>query len=275
MKRSIRGLLLCGSLALAGCSTNLGRYGHSRALDLMDSFPASVATGMGLLAQVRVTPLVGIGLGYANTTRYGTDDQRFGPVWTEKERGIPIVSYYRIQIYLDREDRWSGGNPLWWPEAYRARASSWIVLPGFPREGDVLVPIAAPLDPPDEDLWNFEPWLPITAAYHSPVHWHWPDYSWTNLLNVELGVVLGPVGARLGVSPIHLVDFIFGIFRFDFAMDDVRTFPVLWPDPDAPPSFPPEAETKSSAPVSPPPLTETEGEVEVEAAAEEPESVGP
>lgn len=238
MKRSIRGLLLCALVSAAGCGTNLARYGHSRALDLMDSVPVSVAGGIGLLAQVRATPLVGLGIGYANTTRVGSDDQRFGPIWTEKERGFPIVTYYRVQTYDGREGRWAGGDPIWWSETYRARASSWIVLPGFPREGDVLVPMPGPTDPPVRDLWNFEPWLPFKPAYHHRAHWHWPWFSWTNLLNVEAGIVAGPVGLRLGVSPIQLVDFVGGLFLLDFALDDVRSYPILWPDPDAPPSFP-------------------------------------
>jgi hypothetical protein len=241
MSRIHRALLLLAVTAICGCAgTNLERYGRSRALDFADSLPVSVAGGLGLLVQARVTSLAGIGLGYANTTRYGFDDQRFGPVWSEKERGVPVLSYYRVQHYEGREKRWSGGDPKWWSESYRARASSLIVLPGFPREGDVLVPIPGPLDAPAVDLWNFEPWIPFFNAYHHRAPWHWPGFSWVNLTNVEVGIVLGPVGLRLGVSPIQLVDFIGGIFLYDFALDDIRSYPVLWPDPDATPSFPAE-----------------------------------
>ncbi len=239
MKRAHSAVLLLLSLALAGCrGTNLGRYGSSRALDFMDSIPVSVGGGLGLLAEVRATPFVGLGIGYADMVRAGIDDQRFGPLWTEKERGYPIVTYYRIQAYVDREDRWSGGDANWRDEEYRGRGSSWIILPAFPRDGESFVPLPGPLDKPERELWNFDPWLPFTPPYVQWVAYEWPLYSWVNILNVEVGVDVGVVGLRVGVSPIQLLDFVGGIFLFDFARDDVREYPTLWPDPEAETSFP-------------------------------------
>lgn len=235
---------LCASLLLAtsACGTNLSHYGQSRALDLMDVIPISFAGGIGLLAQARVTPLCGIGIGYANTIRVGSDDQRYGPLWHEKERGIPIFRYYRIEAYEDFEVRWPGGDPLWWYEDRRARAVSYLFLPGYIRDGDFLTPLPSPLDPAETDLWTFRSWLAGWPPYVIRVPWNWPPYSRWNMLNVEAGVVAGPVGVRLGVCPLQVFDFVLGLFRVDLACDDVRIFPVLWPDPDAEPSFPERVE---------------------------------
>lgn len=238
MIRWLRSLCFTALLATLGCSTNIGRYGESRALDFLDIVPVSVAGGLGAMAQVRATPFVGLGLGYANVVRLGSDEQRFGPIWTEKERGIPVIVYYRVQTYEDRKRRFSGGDPIWWDETYRSRGNSWIILPGFPRDGEYLVPLPGPFDPPERHLWTIDPWLPYVPPYAIRAPWHFPDWAWWNFLNVEAGVVAGPVGVRVGISPIQALDFVLGIFLVDFVLDDPRTFPILWPDPDAAPSFP-------------------------------------
>jgi hypothetical protein len=232
-------LLAFAGTALSGCGTNVGRYFESRGLDLYESVPISVAYGLGLMAQVRATPFAGIGIGYADVTRFGMDDTRYGPVWTEKERGFPVVMYYRVQHYLDRTRRFAGGEPHWRGEDYRARASSWIVIPGFPRDGDFVMPLPGPLDPPGVVPFTYEPWLAALPAYVRNAPWHYPDIRWWELVNVEAGVVLGPIGLRVGVSGLQLVDFVLGIFLLDFPGDDVRNFPVIWPDPHARPSFEP------------------------------------
>lgn len=213
-RRNVLLLALATTPLLGGCSAH---YAKSRGLDLMDAVPISAGAGLGLLAEVRATPYVGLGLGYANSWRVGTDEQRLGPLWWEKERGIPVWRYYRHQNYLEETSRWSGGH-LRFREERRNRAASLIVAPGMVREGLV--------------------WFPIYPPYMITKHWEWPNWSGWDLLNVEAGVFLGVVGIRVGVSPFQLIDFILGLATIDLAEDDVRDEPLRWPDPGAgPPSF--------------------------------------
>jgi len=197
----------------------------------MDSIPLSAGAGLGLSAEVRATPYAGLGIGYANDWRFGTDEQRLGPVWYEQERGIPIWRYYRHQNYLEETDRWSGGHERFRVDR-RNRAASLIVAPGMVRDGLV--------------------WFPIYPPYMITKHWEWPNWSAWDLLNVEAGVFLGVVGVRVGVSPFQLIDFILGLATIDLADDDIRTDYIQWPDPGATPASFEEQEVEDpSAPAAP------------------------
>lgn len=211
-------LVLAG--LFTGCSTSIGRYGASRLLDVADLAPFSIAGGYGAAGDIRVTPYLGLGAGWANDWRVGTGEQRWGPVWWEKERGLPILRYYRVEHYRGLESRWPGGDPYWWKEEHRARASSLIFFPGMTREGEF--------------------WWPIFPPYFISTPWEWPEWSKWNLLNVEAGLFVGLVGARVEISPLQIFDLIGGIFTWDPANDDLREEPAQWPDPAAPATFPPE-----------------------------------
>lgn len=223
--RAARTLLLLAATLAAGCqSPEARRYGLSRVLDLVDVLPVSVGAGIGLAAEIRATPVVGIGLGYADDWRAGTDELRFGPLWWEEERGIPLYRYYRFQDYEDRLARIPGGIPEL-PDHHRYRASSAVFVPGFPQDS----------------LF----WFPLFPPYYLPASWTWTDWTAMELLNVEAGVFLGVVGIRVGVAPLQALDFVVGLFTLDMAGDDVRRdVAPRWPEPDvAPPSFPPDSAT--------------------------------
>lgn len=218
----MRWLLLLTLLSTtAGCRYGPGQYWQARGLDLYDTFPASVGGGLGALAQARVTQFAGIGIGWTEEWRVGLDDQRFGPIWWEKQRGIPILRYYRYQDYLDTEDRWSGGNTNWITDDHRLRANSFVFIPAVAREG-----------------WIWLPWIP---PYFLEVPWETHQITWWNAFDVEAGLFLVAGGVRLGFSPGELIDFLCGIVTADPLEDDPIPDPPLWPDPDAPPAFPPEA----------------------------------
>ncbi len=214
---------LAGSAA--GCSTAVGRYGENRLLDVADLVSVSIAGGYGAAAEIRITPYLGLGAGWANDWRVGLAEQRWGPIWWEKERGIPIFRYYRIEHYRDFTPRWPGGDPYWWKETHRARASSLVFFPGMTREGEL--------------------WWPIYPPYFITTPWEWPEWSKWNLLNAEAGLFVGVAGARLGISPLQLFDLVAGIITWDPANDDVVLEPSQWPDPAAPPTFP-EPSTEES-----------------------------
>lgn len=217
----------CGSpfrrwgLATHNLDETIGQYGKARALDLLDVAPISLAGGYGISVQFRITPFYGQGIGYTNNWRVGSGEQRFGPLWYEKERGIPIVGYYRFQSYQGVESRIPGGDPHYFDETSRYRANLLRIFPGMSREGRI--------------------WWPFIPPYHLKAEFEWPTWSLWSLLNVEAGVFAGVVGVRAGVSPLQVVDFVLGIFTLDFANDDPRTLAPLWPDPAAAPSFGPEA----------------------------------
>lgn len=230
---ALLGLALVAAAA-TGCSTAagryVGRYLEARALDLADVAPISVGAGYGLAANLRVTPFAGIGAGWAESWRAGMGDHRFGPIWWEKERGVPVWFYFRYEDYLGEERRIPGGHPYWWPETRRTRASSWIVFPGIRRGGEL--------------------WIPCLPPYFMPVDWEWShylkwgvselDWDWTwDILNCEASVFLGGAGLRVGFGPAHFVDFLLGWLTIDLAHDDPREpRKPVWPDPDAAPSFP-------------------------------------
>jgi hypothetical protein len=220
----LAGLLLALALPAlcVGCGTAMGDYGSARALDLLDVVPASLAVGYGASAQVRLSPYLGLGAGMTNNWRVGIGTERFGPFWFEKERGIPIWRYYRLQAYRETQARISGGDPHYYEPVRRYRASSMLVFPGMAREGQL--------------------WWPFYPPYFIKAHTEWPGWSFFELLNLEAGLFAGVIGARLTVSPLQLVDFVVGVFTFDPADDDPRTLRPLWPDPEAPDSFPDQEE---------------------------------
>lgn len=225
-----RALALLAACALgAGCSTGPGRYAKARLLDIGDVFPVSAAIGYGAAGDLRITPYLGLGLGWANEWRAGFEEQRFGPLWWEKERGIPFIRYYRYMDYREHEVRLPGGDPYWNKETRRKRATSLLILPGMNRDGEI--------------------WFPFLPAYFSSVAWEWPAWSKWNLLNAEVGLFAGVVGLRAGISLLQFLDFLAGVASFDPAGDDPTNLPILWPDPAASPSFdPPEASKPAAAP---------------------------
>lgn len=234
----LRALLLLAPLLCASCGFAVNKVDHSpwdglanytkaRLFDALDVIPVSVAVGYGLSAQVRASPYFGLGAGWANSWRFGQGEQRFGPFWFEKERGIPVWRYYRLQTYLDYEPRIPGGDPLWFNESKRYRASSLVVFPGMSRDGML--------------------WWPVLPPYFQKSPWEWPGWSNWNLLNVEASVFAGVVGVRVALSPLQWVDYMVGWFTFDPANDDPRTLPALWPDPKASPSFPDEEPERSES----------------------------
>ncbi len=198
------------------------QYAQARALDLADVFPASVAGGYGLSAQFRATALCGIGAGWTNNWRAGTSEMRFGPIWWEKERGIPVWRCYRYQDYRGAQGRLPGGQKLWRDQTRKMRASSLIVIPAMTRDGDV--------------------WFPFLPPYFIKTPWEKPPWSWWSLLDCDMSAFFGVAGLRAGLSPLQAIDFLFGIFALDPARDDPGAEPILWPDPGAEPSFPPAEE---------------------------------
>ncbi|MBI4880161.1 MAG: hypothetical protein HY812_10960 [Planctomycetes bacterium] len=226
MTRGARLAALLLLAAPAGCAllppaprfAGPAHYLLSRSLDLADVFPASVAGGYGLSAQLRATAFAGIGAGWTNNWRAGTSEMRFGPLWWEKERGIPVWRCYRYQDYRGAEGRLPGGQKLWRDTTRRMRASSLIVIPAMSREGDI--------------------WFPFLPPYFIKTPWEKPPWSWWSLLDCEASVFFGVAGLRAGISPLQAIDLLFGVFAFDPARDDPWEGPILWPDPGAEPSFP-------------------------------------
>jgi len=223
-------LVLLLPAVLGGCTSD---YWRDRGLDLYDTLPCSVAGGHGLTLEFRATQFVGLGIGWADDWRLGMDNHRFGPVWWEQERGIPVWRYYRYQDYLGSDRRWLGGNPRWWPEFHRFRAQSLIFAPGMAREGEFAD-------------WYTVTHRPVYVPYPYTLHvpWIWPQWEGWSLLDVEVGVFLGVAGTRVAVSPLQFFDFFFGLFGADLADDDPRKPRApIWPEYGAPSPFPPGPDT--------------------------------
>ena len=194
-----------------GGNTSVGSYFQARGMDLWDTFPISFAAGYGLMLEARATPYAGVGLGYTKNWRFGLAPQRWGPIWWERSRGIPIYEYYRYMDYRDEDQRWEGGDPFWWDEDYRYRANSWVIIPGFSQQGEAFFPIIPP-------YYLKEPWI-------------FPNWSLWTLFDVEASVFVGVVGVRVGVSPLQLLDFIAGLITWDPAWDDpFEDEMATWPD---------------------------------------------
>ncbi|MFG0320545.1 MAG: hypothetical protein ACF8XB_24955 [Planctomycetota bacterium JB042] len=184
------GTLTLALLGLAGCGTPAGDYWTARALDLADAVPVSFANGVGLGAEVRVTPFVGVGAGWAEVERYGFDAGRSGPRWSEREWGIPLWSYERVGRTLEDAESWPGGDPE--------------------EAGDVFARAA-----------TFVVW-PQRACRDDGVAARWSAWE---ALDVEVGLVLGFLGLRVGFSPLQTVDLLAGLLDHDPAGDDPEVAP--------------------------------------------------
>jgi hypothetical protein len=201
MNRVLDRVVLLGVLVLlaasVGCTTRFGRYCESRMFDLADTLPTSFASGQGLSVEVHLTRYVGVGAGWADVWRYGFDEGRMGPFWREEVRAVPLISSLRRQYYLEHSDRWPGGQPALRKLDERQKASSYVFIPGQSSNGSL--------------------WPPGLSG----AEWDFPARSPWSVLDVEVGVVLGWIGVRVGLSPGELVDFLAGIAGFDPAGDDL------------------------------------------------------
>jgi len=224
MRHGPLALLLLITVGSTGCQSSVGRYFHARALDLTDVVPISVAAGYGLSAEARFTPFLGIGVGWAENWRIGRDTLRYGPVWWEKERGIPFLRYHRFQHYAGSTRRIPTGDRFWWDQEHRVIGNTLLVIPGVRRSGDLWFPFQPPYY--RAEGWEWTPWSkePVNLLH----------FSWAReILNAEIGVFLGVVGVRVGIGPVHALDFLLGFLTIDFAGDDPHEHRVFWPDPDA------------------------------------------
>jgi len=178
---------LCAAVALSGCS-----YLQHRGKDFQDCFKANLGTGFGLYAGVRATDVLNFPLGFFQASwRLGVDGRtRPQYYWPEGEMGGLLAL-----------DHWEFRGPEDEPGLSKARAwiwSGWLTA-GGPEED---------LPPPPYIHREYEGEEPSHGTRVADRYW----------LEAEVFALI--VGARAGLNPVEMVDFLLGLVTVDILDDD-------------------------------------------------------
>jgi len=267
--RTGRALAACVLLLASGCA-GLGGYGRSRAADLLDVVPVSVATGFGVSFSMKATPLFHVGLGTpVVSNRYGYEDRVFHGIWREYQLTFPFTPFSgRLDAlpkrpYGANDGRWFGdGVPIMYrwqvikdsPSGegnlqgnYEPRLRQWGRHPPVGREmgGALLVPeYRRELDWQDLRLaqGDDDP-LAMVGSPTRATLWearrsgHDLPQAWDLF---EADIFFGIVGVRIGLRPLEFVDLVAGLLTIDFMGDDYPGVVTATPQPLPEPE--PEAE---------------------------------
>lgn len=185
----IAALVAC-ALTQAGC---VGTYLENRARDLFDPVSLDLAGGAGLGFHARAS-ILHTGAGYAQMYHVGLLD---GPPGRNNRLGLS-PEFHAAWIIGTHDGTMAGLPNAFTDEPLYA---TWL------RKGDHVAPHAC---------W-------IVHAPGDPVAT--PRMRWWQLADVSAGANAVLVGARAGVSPGELLDFVLGWFGIDIAGDDARTDP--------------------------------------------------
>ncbi len=188
MKRLSRALSAALLLATAtsGC---VGHYFKHRVRDFFDPVTLDLAGGAGLGVQARAS-VIHTGFGYAQMYHWGLLD---GVPGKHNPFGLRPEFHADFLVYS------SEGTMTGWPNALADQPlkATWT------RREHV-----------DPHLCWF-----VHAPHHPTAE---PAMRWHEILDVKAGVNAGLVGARAGVSPGELLDFVLGWFGIDIAGDDKK-----------------------------------------------------
>lgn len=186
--------LAASALLHAGC---VGTYLGNRGRDLLDPVSLDLAGGAGLGFDVKAS-ILHTGAGYAQMYHAGLLD---GPPGRNNRLGLR-PEFHAAWIIRTREGAMTG-----YPDAFTEEPlyAMWL------RKGDHVDPHAC---------W-------IVHAPGDPVAT--PRMRWWQLADVSAGANAVLVGARAGVSPGELLDFVLGWFGIDIAEDDRKAPPNTAP----------------------------------------------
>ena len=178
---------LSAAMALSGCS-----YLQDRGRDFQDCFKANVGTGFGICAGARVTDAINCPLGFfQGSWRVGVDGRtRPQYYWSEGEMGGLLAL-----------DHWEFRGPEDKPGLSMARAwmwSGWLTA-GGPEED---------LPPPPHIYRHYNGEQPSQGTKLAERYW------------LEAEVFALVLGARVGVNPVEIADFLVGLVTVDILDDD-------------------------------------------------------
>jgi len=243
--------IACAAGLLGGCS-QVSSYSRSRGLDLLDTFPMSIAWGGGVSVSVEGTPCLRAGLGLTPVVsdRFGFEDRRLWGTWNEFEAPFPwvlwlndITSIPPRPVGADIGRPFGDGPPLmylWQLDRdaplgeghhrgrWEPQIQQWGEHPPYGREsggGFVIPAYRRRLDWRDLHLQQGDnEGLHALAAPDLSTLWivsrDGPEepQAW-DLFQVD--VFAGCVGLRVGFRPVEGVDFLLGIVGIDLLGDDV------------------------------------------------------
>lgn len=264
-----RALAACVLLLASGCA-GLQSYGRSRAADLADCVPVSIAKGWGFSFSVKATPFFHVGLGTpVVSTRYGFEDRVFYGSWREYQTAFPFTPFARQlgtlppRPYGANERRGFGdGIPLMYrwqvirdaPSGegrlqgnYEPRLRQWGRHPPVGREmGGAFVIPEYRRALVWRDLRDEQGDANPLAMVGSPTR----ATLWEATRNgedlpqawdlFEGDIFIGIVGVRVGLRPLEFIDLIAGLFTIDIMGDDIRSVSTATPQPLPEPLPPPE-----------------------------------
>lgn len=169
---------------IAGCATG-------RTADLRDCGTLSVGVGLGLGAEVEVGALIHPAVGVMSvTTRVGFEDRNVLGVWDEREMFAPVLT--AIAIAQKHKGKY---------DISYARSVE-----------ETRFPLAS-RSPKSQKAGR---WINIKSVEHGRT-------LFNRATNLEVGVSLVLVSARVGINPLEIVDFALGFVGLDIAKDDPKT----------------------------------------------------
>ena len=239
----------CGAvlalLLLSGCRSFQARW-----LDLLDCGRVSVGVGAGVHAHAKLGILTAAAVGTRTATgRVGLEDRAIIGTWRSREMPFPTM-YFAPPVE----------EPTLAPalNALQPRRPTRSELEGLesslPTRRDMdrakaLAPLPMPLVTKEMLVSGMHEFESLAMSYKRkdrmqvnltgpgvvqvtirrrygfwhPFHDSPPDqqaYAFNRTLDIEAGLTLGVVGARVGINPLEILDFVFGFLRWDMASDD-------------------------------------------------------
>ncbi len=187
-------MLCLAALGLGGCATG-------RLSDLRDCGRVSVGYGLGLGAEASLgivgNPSIGI---MANKAMFGFEDRGCAGMWTETESFFPASSVIGAMM-RGMSDGGPSSDTSFAPYGRQIQMNT--------RGGRYL--------PPDQ-------WITHTRERNFliglPTHDRPARNVFRTATDIEVGVALGFVSARIGINPLEILDFVLGCVGFDIAGDD-------------------------------------------------------
>lgn len=200
VKRLSRVILIIAAAAMLwGCTS-------TQTADLQDCGRLSVGLGLGLDATAKIGSAAHLGLGLvgSRTVRIGCEDREWYGMWGEDQFVWPYEWYRRTEIFKDYPD-------------LRGRSSISAYTRDYYPEG----------------IDEVDPSMDVTYIF--PVFEPYPmrkaAFSYGELTDLEVGMTLGIVSARIGINPLEIIDALGGLFfEADIANDDSPVEPCAHKD---------------------------------------------